>query len=246
MTRLDHLSGPEPEKRSSILRSLTKLKVGIDMFYVIYKITNLINGKFYIGQHKTSNINDSYMGSGKLIKQAIRDFGIDNFDKEILFVFDNQEEMDLKEKELVTKDFCLLETNYNQIPGGYNGGYDYINEMNLNVPHFTKLNAKEYSKLGNEKVFWLRNNDDEWCINFSKKVTDGLVDYYKNNNGPFLGKSHTDETKKQISSKMKIKQAGSNNNQFGTMWITDGVNNIKIKQYESIPAHWYRGRTIKK
>jgi hypothetical protein len=81
------------------------------MFYTIYKITNKINGKVYIGSHKTRTLDDNYMGSGKYLLRAIEKHGEDNFTKEILYVFDNPEEMYTKEAELVNDDF-LAEANY--------------------------------------------------------------------------------------------------------------------------------------
>ena len=50
----------------------------------IYKITNLINGKIYIGQHSVSNIKYYYFGSGLILKQAIKKHGIENFEKKII------------------------------------------------------------------------------------------------------------------------------------------------------------------
>lgn len=57
------------------------------MHYLIYKVTNNINGKIYIGCHKTEDIEDSYMGSGKYLKRAIEKNGLENFTKEILYDF---------------------------------------------------------------------------------------------------------------------------------------------------------------
>ena len=65
------------------------------MFYTIYKITNNVNGKYYIGKHQTKDLNDGYMGSGKFIKRAIEKYGVKNFTKEIIHVFDNEKDRNI-------------------------------------------------------------------------------------------------------------------------------------------------------
>ena len=101
------------------------------MFYIIYKTTNLLNGKYYIGKHQTKDLDDGYMGSGKYLKRAINQYGLDNFHKEILHVFDNESDMNNKEKELV----FLSEMSYNLCLGG-KGGFGYIND------NFTAIDKK--------------------------------------------------------------------------------------------------------
>lgn len=86
--------------------------------YLIYKIVNKINNMIYIGCHVTTNINDSYMGSGTNIKKAIKQYGLENFDKYILYQFDNEIDMLNKEEELVNREFIAEENNYNIIVGG--------------------------------------------------------------------------------------------------------------------------------
>jgi len=58
---------------------------------IIYKTTNLINKKIYVG--KDSYNNDKYLGSGKFLKLAIKKYGKNNFKKEILQECKSQEEL---------------------------------------------------------------------------------------------------------------------------------------------------------
>jgi group I intron endonuclease len=93
------------------------------MKYTIYKTTNLINNKIYIGKHQTENINDSYYGSGKALKASIKKHGKENFKKEILFVFDTELEMNDKEVELITAEFVARTDTYNMGVGGEGGAH---------------------------------------------------------------------------------------------------------------------------
>ena len=71
------------------------------IFYGLYKITNLLNGKMYIGQHTTTNLDDGYMGSGKIIMRAIAKYGVQNFRKEWLMFCEDEEELNYMERVFV-------------------------------------------------------------------------------------------------------------------------------------------------
>lgn len=88
------------------------------MKHIIYKITNTINNKIYVGAHSTEDINDSYMGSGIAIKKAQKKYGMKHFIKEILHVFDTREEMYEKEREIVDIEFINRPDTYNAGIGG--------------------------------------------------------------------------------------------------------------------------------
>jgi hypothetical protein len=91
------------------------------MFYTVYITTNLVNGKKYIGKHATSNLEDGYLGSGLVLSRAIQKYGRENFEKQILFVFDTEQEMNDKEAELVDIEIVLSEEYYNVSLGGAGG-----------------------------------------------------------------------------------------------------------------------------
>lgn len=92
-------------------------------YFYIYKITNLINNKIYIGQRKTNNIpeTDNYFGSGKLIILAIKKHGIENFSKNIIGLYENWEDLNKKEKYWIENLKSLHPNGYNLCKGGRGG-----------------------------------------------------------------------------------------------------------------------------
>lgn len=107
------------------------------MYYTVYQIRNLINDKVYIGAHKTCDVNDDYMGSGTGIKRAIKKYGVENFQKTILFKLSSEQEMYDKEAELVTEDFINRSDNYNAKTGGRKA-YIYSQETKDLISRRTK------------------------------------------------------------------------------------------------------------
>jgi hypothetical protein len=62
--------------------------------------------------------------------------------------------------------------------------------------------------------------------------------------GTWKGKKHKDETKARIGKVNSVKQSGSGNSQYGTMWITNGLDNKKVKKDSIVPIGYRKGRVI--
>jgi group I intron endonuclease len=88
------------------------------MYHIVYQTTNLINGKFYIGKHSTKNLDDGYLGTGLLIKEAIKKYGKENFQRIVLYYCASSQEAYNIESLIVNKNFIKHEDTYNIILGG--------------------------------------------------------------------------------------------------------------------------------
>lgn len=115
------------------------------MNYIVYKTTNLINNKIYIGVHKQiKNTFDGYLGSGKWFRRSLKYHGRQHFFRETLFSYSNSSEAYSKEKYLVDKDFIGRLDTYNIKLGG-RGGWDHVH----NIECITKANETRTKKYGN-------------------------------------------------------------------------------------------------
>lgn len=204
--------------------------------YTVYKTVNLVNGKYYIGVHKTDNPDDSYLGSGKLLKRAISKYGVNNFKKEIIAIFDNKEQAYSLENELVV----ISEQSYNLKLGG-EGGFDLINSSGLTSSKTKVTLTAEQRSNGGKALMRLYRSDES----FKKKRDEISTKNLMNSGASFLGRKHSVESKTKIGEKNKVAQLGEKNSQFGTCWITNTVVNKKIKLSdldEYISSGWMRGR----
>lgn len=89
-------------------------------FGYIYKITNKLNGKFYIGKRISSTFDSKYWGSGKYLKAAIKKYGLEYFNREILCWAKSKEELCALEKQYI-RDTEAIKEGYNIALGGDGG-----------------------------------------------------------------------------------------------------------------------------
>jgi hypothetical protein len=205
-------------------------------YHFIYKTTNLKNGKYYIGMHSTYNLNDGYIGSGKKLWHSIEYYGKDSFKFEILEFFDCRENLIRREKELVNEDALKDPMCMNLQPGG-GGGLS------------SEEHAKNFHLAGGSKSGFLhgfKNGKKASSIHIKKLEED--INYRKEflKRFDWTNKRHKSETIIKMKEKAKDRGLGGNNSQFGTKWITNEIENKKIKKESPIPNGWRSGRKLNK
>lgn len=181
--------------------------------YYVYKITNTVTQQFYIGVHKTANLNDGYMGSGVRIKQNIEEYGLDVFTKDILFSTNVKDEAYVKEKELITEMRSQKMLNLHE--GGC-GGFEYIQSLNLPNPMYNEKSRQRM--IDSRKKTHAKDPEKYKCIskNNLKKAHEkrvGSIDseetkekrlaslrkFYKTHASPLRGVPLTEEHKNKLS-----------------------------------------------
>jgi hypothetical protein len=212
---------------------------------IIYKTTNLINGKIYIGQDSKNNNN--YYGSGKLIKLAIKKYGKENFKKDIL-------ENNILNKTILDEREKGWIKYYNSIsPNGYNitKGGEGIGDLLKGIPktkEHNKKNSESLKKLFKEGKLSNKgkNNpnygkgdkirgDNNHMRKYSesrKKISKALMGHI----GYFKGKKFSKEHRKNISNaKKKLICINKNDKE-------KYIKKNELKEY--IDQGWRRGHSL--
>lgn len=219
------------------------------MYGYIYKTTNHINGKIYIGQHKTTNdeIDASYYGSGLYLTRAIQKYGVENFSCEVICWCENKDELDQKEIEWIS----LLNATDHSI--GYNiqtggvGGFSHIDTAGENNPMFG------VHRHGEDNPNYGHRWTDEQRLAKSEMIKNKGGHHGANN--PMFGKRHTPESKQRMIDakrtedgeyKYKGERAvnyGKHETHpcYGLKWWCDGIN-PPIKAKECPGPQYHRGR----
>ena len=172
----------------------------------IYKITNLKNKKYYIGQ-KSGMFDPNYWGSSTN-REFLNDFkrlGKKFFKREILYYAKSRQELDLKEIEFIGDKYINDRNCYNLSPGGY--GWAQVNKMRTH---------EEFSRFG--RMGYEKSRKSPKTLRLIEKRKNELIkrknDYYKNPNKCCICGSCIEFEKKDnktCSSKCYRKLASQNN-----------------------------------
>jgi len=208
----------------------------------VYLTINTVNGKCYIGDHSSNNLNDNYIGSGLYLLRAIKEYGKQNFKREILEFFDTKEEAFNAQEGYIKQYDSLAPNGYNISPkGGHNvkgcfseetlekisknrSGIEPWNKGKTNIySEETKQkmrgpksddHKKKISQIHKGKTPWNKGKTNVYTDITIKKFSISASKRTKEKNS-FYGKTHTEKTKKIISEKSKINSIGEKNGMYG-------------------------------
>lgn len=178
--------------------------------YYIYRITNLVNGNTYIGQHqpKENEPFDKYLGSGELIRRAIKKHGKENFKKEILYNnIQYKKTADSVEKFAIAKEKAIGKAEYNISTGGTGGdlGPEVRKKMSKaqKGKHLSEETRKKISK-----ALKGRTLNDAWKKKLSeshkgKKLGPASEETKKKRSDALKGKGHSSEWRRKVSEAKK-------------------------------------------
>jgi hypothetical protein len=209
-------------------------------YHYIYKTTNMLSGRYYIGMHSTDDLNDGYLGSGTLLRRSINKHGRENFKIEILEFVNSREELAAREKEIVSLQEIAKKECMNLKVGG-NGGLS-------SAEHAYKFHAaggKATRQLLSKRHVERLQSDDTYRKNWITNVKKGL-EAAGFPEGTFKGRKHKPETIELMKKAKQETGKGHKNSQYGTCWITDEYQNRKIYKGDLIPEGWRLGRITKK
>ena len=199
-------------------------------FHFTYKTTNLINERYYLGMHSTNRIDDGYLGSGKRLYYELNKYGRDNFKFEILKEFNSREELVQAEINLITE-LDLENPNCLNLKLGGSGGFSKEDWEKGQKVAAALLKERWRDPEYREKMIRVRQEG------VSRLHREGKVKYDN-----FRGKTHSPETIIKMKESKKHHGKGASNSQYGTCWITNEIENKKIRKEGTIPEGWRLGR----
>lgn len=165
---------------------------------IIYKITNRINGKVYIGQTKRSlttrwSQHCSVSSACTYLHRAIQKYGKENFTVEQIDVASDRDELNAKEQYWIAHYDCIAPKGYNLTSGG-DSNYEWCEEGR------EKIRERQ---TGERNSFFGKTHSDEVKRRFSEQRRgEGNAMYGSARFGeknPMFGKHHSDETKRKLS-----------------------------------------------
>jgi group I intron endonuclease len=201
---------------------------------IVYKITNKINNKSYIGQ-TTRSLEDRIKqhlkrGDCVAIKNAINKYGIDNFEFSVIEEVDSVETLNIRENYYINEFKTLHPDGYNLNTGGFNKKWSEESKKKMSKSHTGKRLSQEHKDNISKSVTQVFKDSPDKIIKGREKAIKGILNYYKNNSHPKKGKKLSQESKDRVSQA----KLGNKNPQYGKKCNNKQLKALKLGREKAI------------